>query len=332
VGYGPGGQLDLPRPGAVTGQRLRHGLLVGDLRGIPAEPAQRVGGQQVLHRQLAVGSQGGHHRARRRQALGRGGVALGPAVRRGRPVRGRPAGGLRQLAVGAGPRPGHRSQPVLLVPPRLPAGEPADLDQLGVVGRVRPGRVDDGRVRQHSPRRQVGDLGDPVPGVPQLPHHGQAAAGLHPVNTRGAAPRVRPGRGRAGREHRLELLAGPLRLALLGQLGRESVTEVGQHLHIEGGVAEQFLAERAGRPVGGRVTLFQVEAEHLLDQRAEGHPRVAEQPAGQLGIEEPLRPVADLGQAWQVLRRRVQHRLGAGQRGIDAGQLGAGDRVDEDRA
>src|SRR5207248_9440052 len=58
-------------------------------------------------------------------------------------------------------------------------------------------------------------------------------------------------------------------LALFGQFGREGVAEVGQHLHVEGGVAEQFLAERAGRPVGRRVALLQVEAEHLLDQRAE---------------------------------------------------------------
>ena len=77
------------------------------------------------------------------------------------------------------------------------------------------------------------------------------------------------------------------------------------------------------------MALFQVEAEHLLDERAEGHPRVAEQPAGQFGVEEPPRPVADLSQAGQVLRRRVQHRLGVLQRGVDAGQLGAGDRVDE---
>ena len=29
---------------------------------------------------------------------------------------------------------------------------------------------------------EVSDLGDPVPGVPQFPHHGQPAAGLHPVD------------------------------------------------------------------------------------------------------------------------------------------------------
>ncbi len=80
------------------------------------------------------------------------------------------------------------------------------------------------------------------------------------------------------------------------------------------------------------MALFQVEAEHLLDERAEGHARIAEQPPGQFGVEEPPRPEPDLGQAGQVLGRRVQHRLGVVQRGVDAGQVGAGDGVDEHRA
>ncbi len=79
------------------------------------------------------------------------------------------------------------------------------------------------------------------------------------------------------------------------------------------------------------MALFQVEAEHLLDEGAEGHARIAEQPPGQLGIEEPPRPEANLGQAGQVLGRRVQHRLGIRQRGVDAGQIGAGNRVDKHR-
>ena len=141
-----------------------------------------------------------------------------------------------------------------------------------------------------------------------------------------------PGRGRTGGEHRLEFLPGPLGLALVFELVRERVAQVGQHLHVQGRVAEQFLAQRTDRPVGRRMALFQVEAEHLLDERAEGYARIAEQPPGQFGIEEPPRPEADLGQAGQVLGRRVQHRLGVFQRGVDAGQVGAGDRVDEHRA
>ena len=70
----------------------------------------------------------------------------------------------------------------------------------------------------------------------------------------------------------------------------------------------------------------------VLDQGAEAHPRVAEQPPGQLGVEQLPGPVAELGQAGQVLRGRVQHGLGIGQRAVDAGQVGAGDRVDQHRA
>ena len=146
----------------------------------------------------------------------------------------------------------------------------------------------------------------------------------------------RHGSGRAGRrtggEHGLELLASPLGLALGSEFGGEGVAQFDQHLDVEGRVAQQFLAQRAGRPVGRRMALFQVEGEHLFDQRAEGHPRVAEQPPGQFGVEEPPRPEADFSQARQVLRRRVQHRLGVAYGGVDAGQVGAGDRVDEHRA
>ena len=80
------------------------------------------------------------------------------------------------------------------------------------------------------------------------------------------------------------------------------------------------------------MAFFQVEAEYFLDEGAEGHARIAEQPSGQFRVEEPPRPEADLGQAGQVLGRRVQHRLGILQRGVDARQVGAGDRVDEHRA
>ena len=247
---------------------------------VPADPAQRVGGQQVLHRQLVFLGQRRDRAARGRQPRGGGRITLGPAMRRRRAVRHRPAGGLGQLRVGAGPRPRHRGQPVPLVPPGLPAGEAADPDQLGVIGRVGPGRLDDRRVGQDTARGQVGPLGDPVPGRPELTHHGEAPAGLHPVDAGRAPPGIRPGRGRAGGEHRRELLAGPLGFALGVEFVRKRVAQLGQHLHVEGRVAEQFLTQRTDRPVGRRMALLQVETEHLLDERAEGHPRVAEQPPG----------------------------------------------------
>ena len=64
--------------------------------------------------------------------------------------------------------------------------------------------------------------------------------------------------------------------------------------------------------------LGQPVAEHPLEHRAQRHPWVAEQPRGQLGVEHQPGPVPDLGQAGQVLRRGVQHRLDAAERGVDA--------------
>jgi len=51
--------------------------------------------------------------------------------------------------------------------------------------------------------------------------------------------------------------------------------------------------------------------------------------ASRLGIEQPARPVTDLGQAGQVLGRGVQHRLDIGERGVEPAEVRAGDRVDE---
>ena len=77
------------------------------------------------------------------------------------------------------------------------------------------------------------------------------------------------------------------------------------------------------------MALLQPEAEDVLHHRAEPDPLVAEQPAGQLGVEQLARTEAQLGQAGQVLGGRVQHDLGVGQRRVELGQVGAGDRVDQ---
>jgi hypothetical protein len=77
------------------------------------------------------------------------------------------------------------------------------------------------------------------------------------------------------------------------------------------------------------VPLLQREAEHGLHQHAEPHPWVAQQAPGELGIEQPARPVPELGQAGQVLGGRVQHGLAVGQRRVERRQVGAGDRVDQ---
>jgi hypothetical protein len=121
------------------------------------------------------------------------------------------------------------------------------------------------------------------------------------VNARGTPPRVGPQRRGPGGEHGLEFLPGPLHLALGDQLRREGVPQLDQDLDVEGRIAQQVIAQRPDRPVVGRMAFLQVEPEDLFHQRAESDPRVAEQPPGQLGVEELARPEADLGEARQVL-------------------------------
>jgi len=51
-------------------------------------------------------------------------------------------------------------------------------------------------------------------------------------------PRVWPWRGWPGREHGLEFLPGPFRLALGGEFRGQGVPQLDQHLDIEGRVAQ----------------------------------------------------------------------------------------------
>ena len=57
--------------------------------------------------------------------------------------------------------------------------------------------------------------------------------------------------------------------------------------------------------------LGQAEPEVVLDEGGEADPGQVEQPAGELGVEQPARAQADLGQAVEVLGGRVQDPLGA---------------------
>ena len=118
-------------------------------------------------------------------------------------------------------------------------------------------------------------------------------------------------------------------LPWLDQFRRQRVPQVHQDLDVQRGVAEPVVRQRAGGPVRGRVTLLQGQAEDVLDERAEPHPRVTEQPPGEFGVKQPLRPVSEVRQAGQVLRGRVQHRFGAGERRVQLRQVRAGHRVDQ---
>ena len=155
----------------------------------------------------------------------------------------------------------------------------------GEVGRGHGG-VDDRRVGEHPAGGDVAFGGEPVAGLPQRAHGGERPRLADLVDARRAPPRLGPRRGRPGRAHRLELLAGPLQLALLGQQLREDVAQLHQHLDVQRGVDEPVVGQRAARPVGGAVALLQREPEQLLDQRAQPDAGEPGEPPGQLGVEQ----------------------------------------------
>ena len=122
---------------------------------------------------------------------------------------------------------------------------------------------------------------------------------------------LRGGGGRRGGDG-VELLPGPVQLALPVQLLLQRVAQVDEQFHVQRRVAQPGFGQRAGRPVDRRVALLQDEAEDALDHRAEAHPGEPGEPSGQLGVEEAGGDHAYLAQARQVLGGGVQHPLGAG--------------------
>ena len=88
---------------------------------------------------------------------------------------------------------------------------------------------------------------------------------------------------------RLELLACPLGLAGRLELVGQQLPQLDEHLDVERGVQQPGSGQRPGRPVGGGVLLLHPVAEQGLDQRGQPDARVAEQPSGQLGVEERAR-------------------------------------------
>jgi hypothetical protein len=75
--------------------------------------------------------------------------------------------------------------------------------------------------------------------------------------------------------------------------------------------------------------LGQRHTEQVLDHRGEAHPLEAGQPAAELGVEQPPRHHPEVGQAGQVLGRRVDHPLRPVQRGAQRGEVGQRLRVDQ---
>ncbi len=109
-----------------------------------------------------------------------------------------------------------------------------------------------------------------------------------------------------------------------------AVAQLDEHLDVQCGVDQPVVRQRTGGPVGGAVPLAQVQPEHLLHERPEADPGQAGQPARQLGVEQPTGPDADLGQAGQILVRRVQHPLRVRQRLVEHAEIPA--QRDRDRA
>ena len=112
----------------------------------------------------------------------------------------------------------------------------------------------------------------------------------------------------------------------------EHLAQLDEHLDVEGGVLEPRFGERARRPVDGGVLLGHPLAQQRLDQRGQPDPRVAEQPPGELGVEQSRGVQPELGQAGQVLGRGVQDPLGALEGLLQRGQRVEGDRVDQEGA
>ena len=130
-------------------------------------------------------------------------------------------------------------------------------------------------------------------------------------------------------EDRLELLPGPVALALLLEDRGQRVAQVDQHLDVQRRVDQPLLGQRPGAPVGRRVPLHQRVAEQRLDHRAEPDAGEAGQPGGELGVEDPRGHEPDLGEARQVLVGGVQHPLGVGDGVLDHREIRQRDGVEQ---
>ncbi len=238
-------------------------------------------------------------------------------------------GRRRQLRLRDLPGPLHRGQPLLQLAPVHARPEALHGLERRQVERHGERGVHDRRVRQHPAGGDVAVLRHPVPGQPQLPDDGQLPAPADLVQLRGAAPRVDPGSRLRRVRDRGELLQGPAELPLGVQLLFECVTQLDQHLDVQGRVAQPRFGQRTGRPVDRRVFLGQRQAQHAFGHRPQAHPGEPGDPAGQLGVEQAAGLHADLGQTRQVLRRRVDDPLGVGEGLAELTEIRTGDRVDQ---
>ena len=274
--------------------------------------APRAAGRQRRGDRAGVGGLRRVHRSRRtgsgdsRFSTGTGAARRARPARPGRPPAGRRRRGRgRPTAPAAGPRPalrcsgssvsgsaraaGRRAEPAatcrrMARPPQTGSATSASSSRGGQRGR------DDRGVGQHPAGGDVAPAGDLVAALPQRAHDGELAAAAHPVHARGPPPGVDLRRRRAGGDDRRELLLGPVALALLVELGGERVAQLDQDLDVERGVAQPRARAAGGCDQSAAEWPFSRSSPRSSSTIAPRPTRgVAEQPAGQLGVEQPAR-------------------------------------------
>ncbi len=249
----------------------------------------------------------------------------------GGPVNGCVTGG--QVRFRQCPGPLDRAQPY----PRRPALTGASEHRQGAQFLDRAGRGlrggDDRRVRQYPSGCDIAPRREFVSRSPQLAHDREPPRILEGVDPGGAAPAVGFGGGGPGATDVLELLRGPLRLALPLELVRHRVPELDEDLDIECRVVQPGVGKRPGGPVRSPVPLAQFETEGAFDDGGQPHSIEAGQPSGQLGVVEHRRSQPQLVEAGQVLVGGVQHPLEIVDRRGERGERpGRRDRVEQYRA
>ena len=211
------------------------------------------------------------------------------------------AGGVGQLAVGAGPRAVDRGQPA---PSRAswPGGpEAADPHELPGADRKRPGRLDDRRIGQDAPRRQVRGLGDLVPGRSTARGRRRARGAIARGGSRTCGATGPPGPSRAWRRAPPRTPGGPTRSCPARRVprpGRRATRSA----------PRRRVRRTAGvRSAGGGPTSRPPNDPSPGGTRApprpacRGRPWGTRAPAGQFGVEESPGSEADLGETGQVL-------------------------------
>ena len=187
-------------------------------------------------------------------------------------------------------------------------------------------------VADHAVRGEIRLARQLVAPGPHLPRRGELLRGAQRAEAVQAPPARRARRAVLARALVGELLLRPLRLPGRLETLLQHVPHLHQHLDVQRRVDEPALRQRPLRPVRGRVLLRQAQAEGVLDDGAEPHPLHAQQPGGELGVEQGSGVQAQLGEARQVLPGRVQHPFPLGEERAERAGHREGERVQQRRA